>query len=513
MENRQRIGFVVAGLLLGIFIAAIDNTIVSTAMGTIVAELGGLDKFVWVTSAYLVTEMAGMPIFGKLSDMYGRKRFFVFGLLLFLIGSVLCGMAQNIVQLSLFRAIQGIGGGALMPIAFAIVFDIYSPEQRGKMSGMFGAVFGLSSVIGPLLGAYITDTLDWRWNFYINLPLGILALVFVAYFYHESHEHSQQKIDWWGAFTLVIAVVSLMFALELGGRQYAWDSAVILGLFAVFAVMLAVFLLIERKAAEPIISYRMFANRLFATSSAAAFLYGGTFIIATVYIPIFMQGVMGGTATNSGLVLLPMMLGVTAAAQIGGFLSVKIGYRKVMVASTLVFILSLCLLATLTPQTGRFTVILYMIICGLGIGSSFSVLNMAAIHHFEYGQRGSASSTNSFLRAVGMTVGITIFGILQRNDFLQRLTDALGGSAGLPSGVSLQDPRAILAPETRALIPEPILRPIIDALSGSIAQTFRWAILPACLILVIVSMMGREKAAGFAAQASEGKREKPLQEA
>jgi EmrB/QacA subfamily drug resistance transporter len=236
--RKSRLGIVIAGLLLGIFVASIDNTIVATAMGTIVGELGGLDKFVWVTSAYMVAEMAGMPIFGKLSDMFGRKRFFIFGLLMFLLGSVLCGSANSIVELSIYRAIQGIGGGALIPIAFTILFDIIEPEQRGKMGGMFGAVFGLSSIFGPLLGAYITDYIGWKWVFYVNVPIGLVAFIFVAFFYKESLQHVKQKIDWWGATTLVGAIVSLMFAIELGGNKYAWDSVQILGLFAAFVVLL-----------------------------------------------------------------------------------------------------------------------------------------------------------------------------------------------------------------------------------------------------------------------------------
>lgn len=225
---KNSLGVVIAGLLLGILMASMDNTIVATAMGNIVGELGGLDQFVWVTSAYMVAEMAGMPIFGKLSDMYGRKKFFIFGIIVFMIGSALCGTASSITELALYRAIQGIGGGALVPIAFTIMFDAVPLQSRGKLGGLFGAVFGLSSIFGPLLGAYITDHNAWEWIFYINLPLGVLAFAMVTFFYKESHEHSKQPIDWLGAVTLVGAVVCLMFALELGGKQYAWDSSMIL---------------------------------------------------------------------------------------------------------------------------------------------------------------------------------------------------------------------------------------------------------------------------------------------
>ncbi|MDP4164915.1 MAG: MFS transporter, partial [Bacillota bacterium] len=284
IKKDNNLKFVVAGLLLGILMSAMDNTIVATAMGTIVSDLGGFDKFIWVTSAYMVAVMAGMPIFGKLSDMFGRKRFFIFGLSIFLIGSALCGVAHSIIQLSIFRAIQGIGGGALMPIAFTIVFDIFPPENRGKMTGLLGAVFGASSVLGPLLGAYITDYISWHWVFYVNVPIGLVSLFLIVRYYHESLQHTKQKIDWFGAITLVVSVVSLMFALEFGGKQYDWNSTQIISLFASFVIFFIAFFIIELKAEEPILPLWLFKRRLFATSQILAFLYGGTFIILTVYI-------------------------------------------------------------------------------------------------------------------------------------------------------------------------------------------------------------------------------------
>ncbi|SFE35787.1 drug resistance transporter, EmrB/QacA subfamily [Paenibacillus algorifonticola] len=487
--NQSRLGFVVAGLLLAIFVASIDNTIVSTAMATIVSDLGGIDKFVWVTSAYLVTEMAGMPIFGKLSDMYGRKRFFILGIFLFLLGSVLCGTAESITQLSIYRAIQGIGGGAMLPIAFTIVFDVFPAEKRGKMGGLFGAVFGTSSLFGPLVGAYFTDYINWRWIFYINIPFGIVALLFILLFYKESMEHSKQKIDWWGAATLVGSIVSLMFALELGGNEYAWDSAQILGLFATFAILFIIFIFVERKAAEPIISFKMFRVRLYGASTGAALFYGAAFITAALYIPIFVQGVYGGTATSSGLMLLPMTLGSVFAAQMGGFLANKMPYRNVMVLSAIIFIAGIVLLSTISPETTKWTLAFYMFITGFGIGFSFSVLGMSTIHSFDMRQRGSANATMSFIRSFGMTVGITVFGIIQRNSFTNGMTDAFSGSSGgaaLPS----ENVRQILTPEKRESIPAEVMDKIISALSHSISTTFMWSIVPAVLALACVLLMG-----------------------
>jgi EmrB/QacA subfamily drug resistance transporter len=489
----KNMGVIVGALLLSILMASMDNTIVATAMGTIVGDLGGLDKFVWVTSAYMVAEMAGMPIFGKLSDMYGRKRFFIFGLIIFMAGSMLCGTAHSIVELSIYRAIQGIGGGALIPIAFTIMFDSVPLESRGKLGGLFGAVFGMSSIFGPLLGAYFTDYIHWSWIFYINLPLGFIALAMIAVFYKESHEHSKQRIDWGGAVTLVGAVICLMFALELGGKEFAWDSFFILGLLSAFMLLVIAFIFIERRAEEPIISFGMFTKQLFGSSTLIGMFGGAAFITASVYIPIFIQGVLGGSATNSGLVLLPMMVGSVVTATLGGFLMNKISFRAIMIPSTFILVVGTLLLSTLNTESTRFTVTLYMTIVGLGIGASFSVLSNAVIHIFSIRQRGSATSTLNFVRSLGMTLGITVFGIIQSHQFTKKMADALGGEQAISQGLANMDPRNLLSPATRANIPPAVLDKITATLSSSISYTFMWAIIPAVLALLFTFTMGGEK--------------------
>ncbi|MFE5322716.1 MDR family MFS transporter [Paenibacillus sp. NPDC056579] len=491
----NKIGIVIGGLLLAILMASMDNTITATAMGTIIGELGGLDKFVWVTSAYMVAEMAGMPIFGKLSDMYGRKRFFIFGILVFMFGSVLCGTATSIEQLSLYRAVQGIGAGALMPITFTIMFDAVAPENRGKLGGLFGAVFGMSSIFGPLLGAYITEYIHWEWIFYINLPLGLISFAMIAFFYKESLEHSKQKIDWWGAGSLVCAIVCLIFALELGGKQYAWTSLQIGSLFAGFLLFALLFLFVEKRAEEPIISFAMFRTRLFATSNVLAMLSGAAFITASVYIPIFIQGVLGGSATNSGYVLLPMMLGTVVTATAGGSLMTRIPYRSIMIMTLILLVAGIALMTTLTTGSSRFTITVYMIMIGLGIGSSFSVLSNAAIHSFSIRQRGAANSTLTFLRSLGMTLGITIFGIIQSHALTKHLTEsfAQGSQTAVPQGIDFKDPHMLLDPATRAHIPAEVLRVITEGLSSSIITTFAWALIPAVLALAAAFLMGKDK--------------------
>ena len=489
--QKSNIKLVVAGLLLGILMSAMDNTIVATAMYTIVKDLGGFDQIVWVTSAYMVAVMAGTPIFGKLSDMYGRKRFYIFGLIVFLVGSALCGMADSMLQLIIFRVIQGIGGGALMPIAFTIVFDLFPPEKRGKMTGLLGAVFGTSSILGPLLGAFITDNIGWEWVFYVNLPIGIVSFIFILTAYKETLSHVKQKIDWTGAATLVGAVICLMFGLELGGTTYAWDSPQILGLFGGFLVLLIIFLMAETKAAEPIISFKMFQKRLFASSNAVALCYGAGFIVATVYIPIFVSGVYGGTATNSGLILMPMMLGNVLGSQIGGMLTTKTSFRNIMILSSVCFIAGIFSLSTLSPETSRTMLTLFMILTGFGVGFSFSVLSMASIHNFDVRQRGAATSTNSFLRSLGMTVGITIFGIIQRNVFTDKLAAGMTGE-NAPAGVSF-DTDAAMSSDVLDKMPPAVREHAISSLSDSISQAFMWALVPAVLAFVFVLMMGNER--------------------
>ncbi|MFD2616737.1 MDR family MFS transporter [Terrilactibacillus laevilacticus] len=484
---------VVIGLLLSIFTASMDQTIVSTAMGTIVADLGGLDKFVWVTSAYLVTEMAGMPIFGKLSDMYGRKRFFIFGLCVFLLGSILCGTATSITQLSLYRAIQGIGGGSLMPIAFAIVFNIFPPDQRGKMGGLFGAAFGLSSVFGPLLGAYITDHFSWHWVFYINLPLGILSVVLISFFYKESKEHQKQNIDWWGAITLVIGTVSLMFALELGGNKFDWGSVQIIGLFTSFVIFFLLFLFAETRAIDPILPFKLFRKRLFTASNLIGIFISIPFIVAIVFIPLYVQGVTGGTATRSGLILLPLMVGTTVSSILGGSLIQKVSYRNTMIFSGFVMFIGMILLSTITVNTHIGLLIVYVFFVGFGVGFSFSVLGTAAVHGLSPREFGSASSTLAFLRELGMTVGLTIYGAIQSHILKDELHDLFRSMAKMGSAGQSQNPRVLLSPEVREHIPSNIIDHLVSGLSKSISHTFIWAIIPTVIALICVFVMTNEK--------------------
>ena len=354
------------------------------------------------------------------------------------------------------------------------------------MSGLFGAVFGLSSIAGPLLGSFITDHIHWRWIFYINIPIGLLALGLIALFYNESKVYTRQIIDWAGAIFLVSFSVSLMFALELGGDTYSWSSWQIILLFILSVVCFVVFLFIEKHAKDPILPFSLFKDRLYTNSVLTGMFYGGVFMVSTIYIPLYIQGVTGGTATNSGLLLLPMMVTSSIAAAMGGALANKFSYRSIMIVASIILGIGTVLLGTLEPSTPRWMLTIYMMLIGFGVGPSFSVLGMSAIQKALPQQRGIASSTSSFLRALGMTLGITIFGVIQKNTFTTGLPESFKQNAG-------GDSRAILSPELRADIPVDILTKITDVLSDSLTTTFLWTLVPLAIAFVFILFMGKEK--------------------
>lgn len=493
--NRSNVRLVIAGLMLGLFMASLDQTIVSTAMTKIIENLGGLDKFVWVYSAYMIAMVVATPILGKLSDMYGRKRFFLAGIALFIIGSILCGTAQNMVQLIVYRAIQGIGGGALMPIVFTIIFDLFPQEKRGKMMGLFGAVFGLSSVFGPILGATITDNISWRWIFYINVPIGILSFIFILQAYHESKNHRKQSIDWAGATVLAAAILSLMFGLELGGSDgWAWGSWKTVSLFVASGIMFILFFWIEQVVKDPIIRLGLFKQRLFTSSMMISLFYGGIMIAGASYIPLFVQGVFHKTATQTSTVLTPMMLAVVVSSQIGGRVASKFAFRNVMVISALVLTVGMALLGFgMDTTTSRLTITLYMIVIGLGMGVSFSLLNISTLSSVPPQYKGSASSLITFFRTIGSALGITVFGAMQKHEFQAGVREMPGANpqfaAQIKGGQALLDPSV----QAKMGIPAEVLNTLLHKLADSIISVFQWGLILPVVALVFAVLMGKAR--------------------
>ena len=462
MENDRREILVVMGaLMLGLFLAALDQTIVSTALPTIVGELGGLDHLSWVVTAYLLTSTASVPLFGKISDLYGRKLVFQVAIGSFLIGSVLCGAAQDMFQLILFRGIQGIGGGGLMAMTFVIMGDLISPRERGKYAGYFTGVFAMSSVIGPLVGGFFVDSVSWRWVFYINLPTGGLAMLAAQRYLHVNRPHEKRPVDLLGAVLLVAGVSCLLLVSVWGGQQHEWGSATIIGLGVAGTLLMALFVLQERRAEEPLVPLRLFSNPVVRTTTLLAALIGMAMFGATVFMPVYLQVVTGASATTSGLLTLPMMAGVLLGSMVSGRVISWTGRYKVWpVAGTALATVGLYVLSLMDASSGRLHQGLGMFLLGLGIGSVMPTLTLAVQNAAEQRDLGSATSLVNFTRSLGGAFGVAIFGAVMT----ARISSNLGGSV---------DPELINSPEQiRALGDPELVARITTAIADAVTHVF-----------------------------------------
>ncbi len=445
--SRGRLISVLIGVMLGMLLAALDQTIVGTALPRIVANLGGLEHYAWVATAYLLASTVSIPLYGKLSDIYGRRPFFIGGMVIFLIGSALSGTSQDMTQLIIYRGIQGLGAGALMPLAIAIIGDIFPPSERGKWQGLITAVFGLATIVGPIIGGAITDNWGWRWVFYVNMPIGIIAIVTAGFVMPKTLRRKQHTIDYAGAAALVAFAVPLLLAFSWAGTQYAWNSWQVILMFAVAAIMLGVFILIELRAAEPIISPRLFKNSIFLVSTIAMFMLSAGMFGAILYLPLFVQAVTGNSATNSGVVLTPMMLGFMFSSIVGGQILSRTGrYKFLAIYGFVVAALGMFLLSRMTATTGNGQVSLNMVVTGLGMGVMMSLFTIVVQNAFPFRQLGEVTAGLTFFRSIGSTIGVAVMGTIMTNSFQSALQSNLPPTLARVVPPSLQNPQVLLNP-------------------------------------------------------------------
>ncbi len=483
--THREILVIFSGLMLGMLLAALDQTIVATALPTIVGELGGLDHLSWVVTAYLLTSTASTPVYGKISDLYGRKAVFQTAIVIFLAGSVLSGLAQNMLQLILFRAVQGLGAGGLISMAMAVIGDVVSPRQRGRYVGYMGSVFALASVAGPLLGGFFVDQLTWRWVFFVNLPIGALALVVTSSVLRLPRRRVPHTIDYLGAGLLVSAVACLLLVTVWGGSEYPWTSPTIIGLGAAGAVLTTLFLLQERRAAEPILPLRLFRNRVFAVSNAAMFIVGLVMFGGIVFIPLFLQVVHGVSPTRSGMLLLPLMFGIIIASVTSGRVISRIGrYKAFPVVGTAMISLGLYLLSRLDVATSSVVAGVYMAVLGVGIGLTMQVLVLAVQNAVDHRDLGTGTSAATFFRSMGGAFGTAIFGAV----FSAKLASELAGR--IPAGVGGADALQN-TPERIASLPGPVREVVVGGVATAIEAVFLWA-LPFAVIGFLLTLALKE---------------------
>ena len=443
-RTHAEIMVILSALMLAMLLAALDQTIVATALPRIASDLNGLSRLSWVATAYLMTSAISTPLYGKISDLYGRKKIFQFAIVVFLVGSALCGLSQTMSQLIFFRGLQGLGAGGLMSLSMAIIGDVVSPRQRGRYQGYIGAVFGVSSIAGPLLGGFFTDSLSWRWIFYINLPLGIVALSAIAARLHLPVHKTEHKIDFLGAALLAVSVGSLLLVTVWGGSDYAWGSTRILGLAATSVIGGLLFLLREHKATEPIVPLRLFKNDIFSVSVLLSLLSAIGMFGAIIFLPEYQQIVRGYSATKSGLLLLPLVGGLLVASIASGRLVSKFGrYRIFPIFGTIVMAIGFWLFSHVTVTSSQFTMSLWMIVLGLGIGSFMQVMTVAVQNSVDRRDLGTATSIVIFFRNVGSSLGAAFFGAVltaRLTHHLKQLLPASGHvhltAASLQSGAN-----------------------------------------------------------------------------
>ena len=470
---KRELYWVFSALMLGLFLSALDSTIVSTALPTIVGDLHGANHLSWVVVAYLLASTVTTPLWGKLGDLHGRKIYFQAAIVLFLAGSMLCGISTNMIELIIFRAVQGLGGGGLLVGAQAVIADIVAPRDRGRYSGLFGAVFGASTVLGPLLGGFIVEYFSWRWIFFVNIPFGIIALTVCAIALPNAGQRVSHVIDYLGIILLTISASALILFTSLGGTTIAWGSAESITFLVVGIVVAVIFVMVEHKSAEPVLAPRLFKNRVFASTSAIGFVVGFAMYGAMTFLPLFFQDVRGASPTSSGLRLIPMMAGLFFTSILTGQLVAKSGkYRKYPILGTAIMTVGIALLATISVTTSGLKMGFFMLVLGAGIGLVMQVLTTAVQNSVAQTDIGVATAGSNFFRSIGGSFGTAIFGALYANELPHQLAQAFAKNPP----TSPLPPITQWTPKTLHYLPHPVLYGILNAIAKSIQHIYVWAI-------------------------------------
>ncbi len=499
---RREILIVLPGLLLALILAMLDQTVVSTALPRIVGDLGGVTHLSWVVTAYILASTVTTPLYGKLGDQYGRKRWLITAILVFLAGSALSGLSQSMDMLIAFRALQGLGAGGLMVGVIATIGDMVSPRERGQYMGYMMAAMMLAMVAGPLVGGYITDSLSWRWIFYINMPVGGAALVYLVATLHLPYKKVPHKIDYLGAGMLALAATAIVLLTTWGGTQYAWGSAPIVGLGVLAVASVATFLFVETRAAEPVMPLHVFRNRNFSLASGMSFLAGVAMLGALTFLPLYQQTVQHLSAIGSGLMLIPMMVGVTTTSLIGGFVMTRTGrYKAMPIIGSAIMAVALYLLTGLGVSTSLVTSGLFYVVLGIGMGSLMQITSVIVQNSVQPGDIGVASSARAFFQQIGGSMGVALFGAV----FARRLTDTM--SSLLP-GVHLNAAGGSLDPTTVNRLPVPVRHDVFYAIAHAIQGVFFWAA-PSAIVLFALAWFIKEVPLRGRAPAAEARAAEP----
>ncbi len=486
--SHRQILIVFGTLMVGMLLAALDQMIVSTALPTIVGDLGGLEHLSWVITAYLLTSTASMPLYGKLSDFYGRKILFQFAIVVFLAGSLVAGASQSMLQLIASRGLQGLGAGGIMAMAQAIIGDIISPRERGRYQGYMGSVFALASIAGPLLGGLFVDHLTWRWVFYVNLPVGALALVTTTFVLRLPHRRVEHQIDYLGAALMVSGVSCLLLMTSWGGSQYAWGSPMIISLAVAGVILTGLFIVQEGRAPEPVLPLRLFRERIVTVTSGVGFVIGLAMFGSVAFMPLYFQVVKGASAAESGLRMTPMMLGVVGASIISGRLISETGrYRIFPITGTAMMAAGMYLLSRLGTGTGLLEVSAYMLVTGIGIGLVMQVMVLAVQNAVAFSDLGVATASANFFRSMGGAFGVAVFGSILNNR-LDYYFPRLVPSDAITSFGS----RALTAsPAQIRTLPAPVLAGVLEAFARSLHAVFLVAV-PIAVVAFILTLFLRE---------------------